>query len=300
MRIWITSDGAVRFPGLQWGIEHLREGIEIFGITVSFSGMLLAVALILGLWIAERLAKKTEQNTEFYLDLAIRVVLGGVLGARLTYVIYHWSYYKEQPAEMFAFHQDEMSFFGALAVGLGIAFWYCRKRKVSWLKTCDTAMIGVVVGQLLGKAGDFFSRTNLGTYSEGTFAMQIAVQDLDADTIDHAKNFRMVLGDYIQVHPVFLYEMIGLAFLMLILIFVFRKQKISGLVLGTYLIGYGILHFASECVRMNTVRVIGRISVEQILAVAAVCMGGFVMANGAKRQHKILKNLPKNFLRKSK
>lgn len=299
MKIWITSDGAVRFPGLQWGIEHLREGIEIFGITVSFSGILLAVALILGLWIAERLAKKTEQNTEFYLDLAIRVVIGGVLGARLTYVIYHWNYYKEQPAEMFALHQDEMSFLGALVTGLAIAFWYCKKRKVSWLKTCDTAMLGIVAGQILGKAGDFFSRTNLGTYSEGTLAMQIAVQDLDADTIDYVQNSRMMQGDYIQVHPVFLYEIIGLVFLLLLLLFVFKKQKISGLVLGVYLIGYGILHFASECVRMNTVRAVGSISVEQVLAAAAVCTGGFIVANGAKRQHKILKNLPKNFLRRS-
>ena len=86
MGIWLTADGAVKFPGLNLGIEHLISGFEIFGITISLSGILIAVALFLGWFIVEGLAKKTGQNSELYLDLALRVVVGGVIGARITYV----------------------------------------------------------------------------------------------------------------------------------------------------------------------------------------------------------------------
>ena len=62
MGSWITSGGTVNFPGLKTGLEHLSEGIEIFGITISFSGILIAVSLFFGLFIVESLAKKTKQN----------------------------------------------------------------------------------------------------------------------------------------------------------------------------------------------------------------------------------------------
>lgn len=295
MGIRLIADVAIRFPGLDMRLEHLMEGIEIFGITISFSGILIAVSLILGLFIAESLAKKTKQNTETYLDLAIRAVAGAVLGSRMVYVIFHWQYFKDAPAQMFSLSQGGMSFMGALTTGLIISYVYCRKRKISWLKTCDTALLGVLFGQIIGKAGDFFGRTNLGTYSDGRLAMQVAIADIDVQQSIAAGNARMIHGDYIQVHPLFLYEIIGLVILYALIATIYKRQKIYGLVLGSYLIGYSMINFVTEFIRLDTIRVVGRISFEQIFAITTMLFGCYVFYNCYRRQHTELKNLPKNF-----
>ena len=297
MGIQLTADGAIRFPALKLGIDHLISGFEIFGVTVSLSGILMGLALFLGLLIAEGLAKKTEQDTERYLDLAVQVVIGGVLGARITYVVMHWGYYKEQPAEIFALSQDGMSFLGALTAGLLISYVYCRKKKISWLKTCDTALLGTVVGQIIGKVGDFFGRTNLGNYSNGKFAMQVAVEDVDMSTMMLARgNSEMIIGNFIQVHPVFLYEMIGLVLLYAILAMIYKNQKMSGIVLSVYLVGYGGMLFWTEYLRLNSVRIIGNaLSMEHLMAISTTLFGVFVFFDCIKRQQIELKKLPKYF-----
>jgi len=295
--ILLMADGAVRFPGLKVGVEHLMEGIEIFGIHISFFGMLVALSLFLGLVIAEGLARKTEQNTEDYLDLGIRVIVGGVISARVTYIISHWSYYKFQPQEMFSLTQGGMSFLGALSAGLLISFVYCRKRKISWLKTCDTALIGVVAAQIIGRAGDFFSRSTLGTYSDGALAMQVAIEDVDMQPMVMSRaSSKMFVGNFIQVHPVFLYEIILLLLLYAVMAVVHKKQKMNGLVLAFYLIGYGMIRFATEFIRLDSVRAIGGVlSLEHLVALLIAGFGVWVLIDCLKRQRTELKNLPKHF-----
>lgn len=295
--ITLTADGAIRFPGLKINVEHLMEGIEVFGIHISFSGMLIALALFLGLMIAEHLAKKTEQNTENYLDLGIRVILGGVIGARVTYIITHWSYYKFEPGEMFTLSQGGMSFLGALAAGLFISFVYCRKRKLSWLKICDTALLGVITAQMLGRAGDFFSRSTLGTYSDGTFAMQVELADVELQPMMLSRaSSRMFIGDFVQVHPVFLYEIAFLLVLGVLLAFLRKKQKMNGFVLAFYLIGYGIIRFVTEFVRLDSVRIIGGVfSLEHLFAIVIILFGIWILLDCLRRQRTERKNLPKHF-----
>lgn len=297
MSIWLTSDGAVKFPGLDLSLEHLISGYEVFGITISLSGILIAVALFLGLFIAECLAKKTGQNTEMYLDLAVQVVIGGVIGARITYVIMHWGYYKEQPAQIFALNQDGMSFLGALTAGLLISFAFCRKRKISWLRTCDTALLGVVAGQIIGKVGDFFGRTNLGTYSNNALAMQVEIADVNVATWMLAKeNSEIIVGEYLQVHPVFLYEIIGLVGLYALLALIYKNQKMSGIVLAIYLVEYGVMRFYIEFLRLNSVRVVGDfLSLEHLMSLSTALFGIYVLYDCMKRQRTELKNLPKHF-----
>ena len=295
MGIRITADGAVGFPGLNLGIEHLKEGIEIFGITISFSGILIALALFFGLFIVESLAKKTKQNAETYLDLAIQVVALSVLGSRIAYVIFHWGFYKEQPARMFALEQGGMSFMGALTTGLIVSYVYCRKRRISWLKTCDTALLGVVLGQIFGKVGDFFGRTNLGTFSEGKLAMLVEVADTEVQALAMARDSKMVRGDFLQVHPLFMYEILALLLLYAVIAIVYKKQKIYGIVLGTYLIGYSTINFLTEFIRLDVARLAGNISWEQFFSITTALFGFYVWFNCYQRQHTELKNLPKNF-----
>jgi len=295
LRNVLLSGGAIQFPGLELGLEQLPKGIEFFGVTVSFSGMLIAVSLLLGLVIVECLAKKTKQNTETYLELAIRVVVSGVIGARILYVIFHWGYFKMQPAEMFSLRQGGMSFMGALISGLLVSYAYCRQRKISWLKSCDTALLGVMFGQILGKVGDFFGRTNLGNFSDGEFAMLVETSDISSQTMVYARDSRMMIGGYLQMHPVFLYELCGLLLLYFLIAVIYTKEKVYGIVLGVYLIGYPLLNFLLEFVRLDVARIAGWFSWEQFFSITTLIFGCYVLFNCYQRQHQELKNLPKNF-----
>lgn len=294
-------DGSVNFPGVGVQMEHLMEGIRIFGIEISFSGILIALSLFLGLFISERLAKKTEQNTEVYLDLAIRVILGGVIGARLAYIITHWAYYKEMPEEMFSLRQGEMSFLGALIVGLIISFAYCRRRKISWITVCDTAFFGILAGQIFGKVGDFFGRTALGTYTDSKIAMQVEAQDVDARMLKmgRAAGGELFVGDMVQVHPIFLYEIVFFVVLGIIMWFLHRKKASTGVVFSLYLTLFGIERFVIEFIRLDSMKVLGGVlSLEQVFALVVALFGMWSLSYILQLNRAEKRKKPKYFFKK--
>lgn len=293
----LTTGGPVNFPGLDIFLEHLAEGFEVFGLHISLSGILLALAMFLGLFITECLAKKTEQNTEIYLDLAIRLVIAGVIGARTGHIITHWQYFASDQANVLDIRDGGMSFSGALIAGILVSFVYCRQKKLSWLQICDTAVPGLVFAQILGAAGAFFDRSNLGIYSGGRFAMQVDIRDVDAGLMKFSQASRaMTRGNFLQVHPVALYEMVLLLVLFLLLVVLFRVGKIKGLALSVYLMGYGALRFGLEFIRMDSVRMIGnRISLEHLVAAGLFLCGAAILTDRVKQDRITKKERPKNF-----
>lgn len=296
MGIILTTGGPVNFPGLGLNIEHLIEGFDVFGIHISLAGILIAFAMFLGLFITECLAKKTEQNTEHYLDMAIRLVPASVVGARIGYVISHWQYFITDQGSVLDISDGGMSSAGAIIAGLIVSYAYCKKKKLSWLQICDTAMPGIVAGQMIASLGCFFGRNMLGTYSDGTFAMQVAVQDVDikAVTLSRASS-QMIRGNFLQVHPIALYETLILCVLMITLFILWKVEKINGIVVGLYLIVYGVMVFCMEFIRLDSQKIMGsRFSIEHMMALGLILIGLAVLAKQLKNNYVIHKAQPKN------
>lgn len=296
MRIVLTSGGPVNFPGLGLTFEYLIEGFYVFGIHISLSGILIAFAMLLGLFVTECLAKKTEQNTEDYLDLAIRLVLFGIVGARSGHVLVHWQYFMADQANVLNIRDGGMSFAGALVTGLVVSFVYCKQKKLSWLKVCDTMLPGIVLGQLIGKAGEFFERSSLGTYSEGMLAMQVEMASLEPEVMKMSRtSSEMIKGNFLQVHPVALYEAVLLLLLLLGLYVAFRLKQWNGIVLSVYLIAYGAIRFGLEFIRLDSVRIIGSpVSIVHFVALALCLFGAAILIDRMKKHRIIKKERPKN------
>ncbi len=296
MSIFLTTGGPVNFPGLGLYFEKLLEGFDVFGFHISLVGILIAVAMFLGLFITERLAKKTEQNTEQYLDLAIRMVFAGVIGARIGYVLSHWQYFITDQGSVFDISDGGMSAGGAIIAGLLASYVYCRKKKISWLVICDTAMPGVLTGQILASAGCFLGRNMLGTYSDGTFAMQVAIQDVDAKAVALGRaSGPMVQGEFLQVHPVALYETVILFLLLLLLIVLWKLKKMNGTILSVYLLGYGLMVFGMEFIRLDSQKIMGsRFSIEHMIAAVLILTGSIIFAEQIKKYRMMRKAQPKN------
>ena len=296
MGILLTTGGPMKFPELGLSIDSLIEGFDIFGIHVSLVGIMLALAMFLGLFITERLAKKTEQNTEHYLDLAIRLVVVGIIGARTGYVISHWQYFVSAQGNIFRLDDGGMSVVGAIVAGLLVSFIYCRKKKLSWLQVCDTAMPGIVVGQILATIGCFFGRNMLGTYSDGIFAMQVSLQDVDTRAVLLGRSMeKMVQGDFLQVHPVSLYETLILVVLLILLLVLWNRKRMNGIVLAVYLIGYGVMIFSMEFIRLDSQKIMGsRFSVEHIGAIVLVAAGILILTEQLRKYSAERKAQPKS------
>lgn len=287
----ITADGSVRFPELGLDIEHLTTGIELFGLHISFYGILIACAMLLGLLLTKYLAKKSGQNTELYLDFAIFAIVAGIAGARAAYVIQRWSYFKEAPKEILSLSGGGLSFFGALAAALLVAWLFCKRKKYDMRRLCDTAIVGVLLGQIVGRWGDFFNRDMLGTYSEGLLAMQVEARDVNAETLLLSRQ-ALVGSDFLQVHPVFLYEIIGNIILFALLLVFYRYKKFPGQVFYTYLLGYGAVRFFTEFFKADTVHLRlasleingGQLAAAVLMLIgAALLLHGFLKYRGMKK-----------------
>lgn len=295
MGIFLTTGGQVNFPGLGVTFEHLVEGFQFFGLHISLSGILIALAMFLGLFITERLAKKTEQNTEQYLDLAIRVVVAGLIGARIGYVITHWEYFLNDQENVLDIRDGGMSAAGAVIAGMLTSFLYCRKKNLSWLKICDTSMPGIVTGQILASVGCFFGRNMLGTYSDGALAMQVSLQDVDVKAMSLSRtSSQMVRGSFLQVHPVAIYEAVLLMVLLVILFIAWKRKKLNGILFSIYLIGYGVMLFFMEFIRLDSMKMMNTsFSLEHIGAAILMILGVYILIDQTTKNRAAKKAQPK-------
>ena len=147
-----------------------------------------------------------------------------------------------------------------------MAVIFCKVKKMKFFKFTDTAVLGLITGQIIGRWGNFFNREAFGSYTDSLFAMQIPVADIgtNVDVTDAMKV--MINGvEYVQVQPTFLYESV-LNLVLLILLLIFRdKKKFYGETFCRYLMGYGVIRFIVEGFRTDQLK-IGSVAVSQILS----------------------------------
>ncbi len=273
----------IRFPNLGLLLSDLGSGITIFGFEIKYYGIIIATGFFLGLWVAMREAKRTGQDPELYVDFLLCMVIPAIVGARLYYVIFSWEHYKDDLIRIFRIREGGLAIFGGVIAGVIVLYLFSRIRKQSFWKMTDTICMGLLIGQIMGRWGNFFNREAFGGYTEGMFAMQIPVdyfreigrlgEITKTGLLDHAVEV-VVNGTSltcIQVHPTFLYEClwnIGV----LLLIFLYRKKKkFDGELFAMYLAGYGAGRFWIEGLRVDQLQIGSTgLAVSQILSAILV------------------------------
>ena len=236
-------DMEINFPNLGIYLDHVGKNISIFGFSIAYYGIVIVTGMMIAIWIAQREAKRTGQNPEQYLDLAMIGIAAGILGARIYYVIFAWDYYKDDLLSIFNIRQGGLAIYGGIIGACIAVVIYSRKKKQNFSLLMDTASMSIVFGQIMGRWGNFFNREAFGDYTNNLFAMQLPVSAVRANEItqkmwDHVV---MVNGvEYIQVHPTFLYESLWNVGVLLFLFWFRKRKKFNGEVFLMYLIGYGL------------------------------------------------------------
>ncbi len=236
-------DMEINFPNLGIYLDHVGKNISIFGFSIAYYGIVIVTGMMIAIWIAQREAKRTGQNPEQYLDLAMIGIAAGILGARIYYVIFAWDYYKDDLLSIFNIRQGGLAIYGGIIGACIAVVIYSRKKKQSFGLLMDTASMSIVFGQIMGRWGNFFNREAFGDYTNNLFAMQLPVSAVRANEItqkmwDHVVTVNGV--EYIQVHPTFLYESLWNVGVLLFLFWFRKRKKFNGEVFLMYLIGYGL------------------------------------------------------------
>lgn len=202
-------DKNINFPHLGIYLENVGKNISIFGFEIAFYGITIAAAMLAGLWLAMRVAKKTDQDPDIYFNLGMIAIVCALVGARTYYVIFDWGNYKDNFLEIFNLRNGGLAIYGGVIGGVAATLVYARVKKQSFWQLADTASVGLILGQAIGRWGNFFNREAFGGYTDGIFAMQLPLNavyswDVTPEMLEHLQTVGGV--QYIQVHPTFLYE----------------------------------------------------------------------------------------------
>lgn len=287
----------INFPNLGIELKNVASGIDVFGFRIAFYGIIIGIGMLLGWLLAEWMAKRTGQNPELYLDFALIAIIVSVIGARLYYVVFAWDEFSDNPLSILNLRTGGLAIYGGIIGGALTAVVYARIKKYSFWLLADTACIGLITGQIIGRWGNFFNREAFGKYTDGLFAMQLdrrVVSNVFNPSISESALKEMYAGreiafrrimeirehvvtlngvEYIQVHPTFLYESFWNLCLLILLIIYTKHKKFDGEILFLYLAGYGLGRVWIEGLRTDQLFLWGSsLAVSQLLSAVLIIL----------------------------
>ena len=266
------------FPHLGIVIRTMHNHITLpGGFTIAFYGMIIGIGMLLALLVIERDAVRHGCDPGIYYDYFLIAIITGVIGARLYYVAFQWEYYRGDLMKIINIRQGGLAIYGGILMALLAAVIFCRVRKYPFLKLSDASVLGVLVGQIIGRWGNFFNCEAFGGYTDSLFAMRIKESIVNPSMISQELLDHIIVDNgvrYIQVHPTFLYESCwNLAVFIFLYNFGRKKELGSGYVTILYFLLYGVGRFMIESLRTDQLKVPGTtIAISQLLSAVIVVL----------------------------
>jgi phosphatidylglycerol:prolipoprotein diacylglycerol transferase len=235
-------------------------------------GFLVALGVLIGLWISVRNSEKQGINPDHAWNLGILVVLCGIVGAKILYIVNDWSTYVAHPSEIFSFSTLQAGgvFSGGLIGGFAAAAWYIRRHHMPALATSDAFAPGLAFGHALGRVGCFAAGCCYGKPTSHFWGVTFT------SPLAHAIT-GTPLG--VPLEPTQLFESAVELANFFILMWIFKRKKFDGQVVAAYFILYGVARFFLEYLRDDPGRgsVFGGIMTgTQLISIGLVITGGFI------------------------
>lgn len=273
----------IAFPNLGLYLENVPKTFSIFGFQIALYGVLIAIGVLSGVFMADAIAKKELDSSDIIWDFAIYAIIFSILGARIYYVVFEWNMYKDNLLEVFNLRNGGLAIYGAVIAAFLTLYIYTRIKKLSFLQMVDICVPGLILGQAIGRWGNFTNREVFGGYTDNLLAMRLPIEAVRGRDIPAELAAHILEGtNYIQVHPTFLYESLWNLFLLCIMLIYRKHKKFKGEIWLLYLGGYGLGRFWIEGIRTDQLYIMGTtLPVSQVIAV--VCVVVAVAADAAAR-----------------
>jgi phosphatidylglycerol:prolipoprotein diacylglycerol transferase len=247
--------------------------IQLGPISVHWYGIIMGTAVFLGLLLAMKEAKRQGLNPDLFVDLILWAVPLSIIGARTYYVIFEWDYYGSNPGDIFAVWEGGLAIHGALIAATLTGIVFARVKKISFWKLADMAAPSLILGQAIGRWGNFINQeAHGGVVSESFISM--FPQFIQAQMF--------INGQY--YHPTFLYESVWNLLVLAVLLWVRRQNWMRrGEVFLSYLMMYSVGRFFIEGMRTDSLMLTDTIRVAQFIGVV-IFIGAALLIYWRRRQ----------------
>ena len=218
-----------------------RVIFSLGGLEVTSWGVMLVIAFVTGIWLAEHRAKKYEMPRSVIADLSLILIIAGVVGGRLSYILENLSYYAEYPGEIFKVWNGGLIFYGGIGLAVLCGIIFLKKRKVSVLRVMDIVAPSVASGLGFARIGCFLNGCCFGKPTNLPWGI---VFPLDSPA-------RWVFDEPISLHPTQLYSSLAgfCMFLILLIIEKYKKKRAPGYLFWVFLILYSGWRFFVDFLR---------------------------------------------------
>ncbi|WP_017328265.1 prolipoprotein diacylglyceryl transferase [Synechococcus sp. PCC 7336] len=250
--------------------------VQLGPLAIRWYGLLIALAVVLGLWLAGQLAKRRGIDPDLMGDLVVWLIVGAIPMARIYYVIFRWDFYRQNLGEAIAIWHGGIAIHGAILGGTIATLIFAKLKQLQFWQLADILAPCLIMGQAIGRWGNFFNSEAFGVPTDLPWKLYIP-----------PLNRPPGLESYEFFHPTFLYESlwnVGVLVLLLGLFFKWPKAK-PGTLICVYAIAYSLGRVWIEGLRIDSLY-LGPLRIAQVVSVVLIGLGllGLAWLYGAKRQ----------------
>lgn len=258
----------VAFPSFGIELNISNVALTIGKLDIYWYGIIIGTALIIGYVLAYFRTRKAKIDPEHITNIVLICAPISIIFARLYYILFSFDYYLANPEKIFALRDGGIAIYGAVIGAVLSCLIYCKVKKLNTLKIFDLCIPSVILGQAIGRWGNFFNKEAFGETTTSFLRMTLY------------KN-----GQYIDVHPTFLYESIWNFLVFALLLFFSKKKKYDGEIFIKYITFYGLGRFFIEGLRTDSLY-IGDFRISQIIAAISFISGiTILIVNKIKSRH---------------
>ena len=251
----MMNAGDIAFPHLGIYLENVPRSFTVFGFEIAFYGLIIGIGVLAGILMAVHEAKVSGENPDTIWDFAIYAVIFSVIGARIYYVVFAWDYYKDNLLSIFNTRNGGMAIYGGVIGAFLTLFIYCKIKKISPFRLGDLCIPGLILGQVIGRWGNFMNREVFGEYTDNFLAMRLPIEAVRSRDI---------------------------------------SENVAAHICLLYFGGYGLGRFWIEGIRTDTLFIPGTsLAVSQVLSLCMVIFAvvtDIVVRMHLKKQPKVEKN----------
>lgn len=268
----MLRDAAISFPLLgDWSINP-PYSFSVFGFEIYFYGAIIAAGFILAALFCARLAARFGLSSDDLFDFVIWLIPSCIIGARLYYVLFKLDYFAANPSEIVAVRDGGLAIYGGIIAGVITGILVCKRKKIPVLALGDLAAFGLLIGQAIGRWGNFINREAFGVETDIFCRMGLTTSD----------------GVTVYVHPTFLYESLwNFTGLIILCVLLHRgARKYDGQFTWLYVLWYGLGRAWVEGLRTDSLYIgTSDIRVSQLLAIVSALAAAVILIINARKKH---------------